>query len=262
MLGAVEGEMLTAIIERRKLPLNAAFGGEAVSTGEDGEFPTKCLDGGMKLTLLLPTMTALRNLRVEWERTVKEHGLEPGSADDALDLWRKKEKLPDDALGDEESPKPKVLEGRPLREDDSKPNASSIAFVAEYDKKRCLFTGDAHPGDLEARVRALADKEGTARLQVDMTKLSHHGSAGSTSNELLDALDCPRYLVSSSGASYGHPKLEAISRVVIHGGRGAELRFNYETKFNGAWKDRHLQDEFGYTAVYPEDAPGGLSSDV
>lgn len=261
MLGAVEGEMLSAIIERRKLPHNAAFGGGAVSVGKVGEFPTVSLDGGMQLTLLLPATDNLDALVGEWEDTVREHGLDPGDAEAALERWQEQEKLPPDVLGDEK-PDPKALARLPVGKDDSKPNGSSVAFVAKYDGKRCLFTGDAHPDDLARAVQALARAEKTARLEVDATKLSHHGSGRSTNNELIQALDCPRYLVSSSGAHYGHPKVESISRVIVHGGSGVELLFNYRTKFNEMWDDAVLKDKHDYKTVYPPGDTAGLVVDI
>lgn len=99
-------------------------------------------------------------------------------------------------------------------------------------------------------------------MRLDVLKLSHHGSAGSTSNELLDLLDCPRYLVSTSGASYGHPKPEAISRVVVRGGKDIELLFNYRTEFNEPWAAAGLKRKWRYSTVYPDFGREGLALEL
>ena len=53
------------------------------------------------------------------------------------------------------------------------------------------------------------------RLAFDAVKLSHHGSKGNTSRALCDAIACPRWLVSTNGARFGHPHPEVLSRVVL-----------------------------------------------
>ena len=37
--------------------------------------------------------------------------------------------------------------------DTAKPNGTSIAFVIEFNGRRVLFTGDAHPGDIAAALK-------------------------------------------------------------------------------------------------------------
>jgi competence protein ComEC len=53
-----------------------------------------------------------------------------------------------------------------------------------------------------------------ARLRADVLKAGHHGSATSTSDELIRAVD-PRLAVVSCGLRnrYGHPAPEAMARL-------------------------------------------------
>ena len=47
-----------------------------------------------------------------------------------------------------------------------------------------------------------------------------------------------------------------MARVVAHGGGGAQLLFNYKTKFNDMWADPTFAadgDDFEFTATYGDD---------
>ena len=179
-LGAAQGEMVSAVIEQRGLPWNEAFGGpeHAVKVGDNAaplELPL--LPGGMKLTLLSPTMAELTRLKPEWEKQVKEHGIEPGSTDDALAELRRREDVPPDLLGKEEGPPHPADDAKDVFvSDDSKPNASSIALLAECDDKSALLVGDAYPSLVKRSLAHLAE----GRFSVDALKLSHHGSKKNT----------------------------------------------------------------------------------
>jgi hypothetical protein len=257
-LGALDGELMSVVIEKRKLSWNQAFKGKAVATEEKDRLPRISLSGDMELILLGPTTHALCDLRPKWASTVREHGLDPGNRAAALKQLRERKDLPRDLLGDD-VPDPAKLVRRQPTEDDSLPNASSIAFVADYNGTRVLFTGDAHPSDLVTAVKRLCQEEGTNRLELAAAKLSHHGSSGSISDALIQSLDCPNYLVSTNGRIYGHPKQDAIARVVVYGGDGVKLHFNYETTQTAVWKDRSLRRRFKYEPVYPEATNGGAS---
>ena len=54
-LGPVQGERLTGLLLRRRLPWNAAFEGSAVMVPDQGPLPRVALPGGLVLTLLSPT---------------------------------------------------------------------------------------------------------------------------------------------------------------------------------------------------------------
>ncbi|RIH82715.1 ComE operon protein 3 [Calidithermus terrae] len=86
-------------------------------------------------------------------------------------------------------------------------NARSLVFVLEWRGRRVLFTGDA-PVSEEARWEAGA---------VDVLKVGHHGSAGSTGEELLER-SRPRLAVIGVGANvYGHPTPAVLERLRRHG---------------------------------------------
>ena len=72
-----------------------------------------------------------------------------------------------------------------------------------------LVTGDL---DAEGEKSMVAHYRGTDRLRADILKIGHHGSAGSTSDELLAAVK-PAYAVIQVGKNnYGHPAAKIIEK--------------------------------------------------
>ena len=142
--------------------------------------------------------------------------------------------------------------------DTSVPNLSSIAVLAEFGGRAVLLTGDAHADVLAASIRSLQRRRGREgeRLRLDALKLSHHGSANATTVDLLEVVDCPRYLVPTDGSIFYHPDREAIARVIVHGGDDPALHFNHRTDLNGFWSDAALQRQYHYSTAFPEDEAG------
>ena len=92
------------------------------------------------------------------------------------------------------------------------------------------------------------------RLQLDAFKMPHHGSRRNLSREIVEAVDCPRFLVSTDGSRFGHPDPEALARVIKFGGERPELIFNYRTEKTLAWKKPAWMKKYGYSVRYL-DAP-------
>jgi hypothetical protein len=205
----------------------------------------------MQLTLLSPGPEEMRALGVHWKRVLQE--LEEGEPV----LARRKRPVP---VTDPARFELEPLAAAPVRKDPSVANGSSIAFLAEFDGRSLLLTGDAHAGVLAnslarlARARGLGD----ARLAVDAVKLSHHGSMHGTTTALLERIACRRWLVSTNGKIFYHPDREAIARVVLHGGERPTLCFNYRSEFNALWEERSLRTRYRYEAVYPDSEGAGL----
>jgi len=88
-------------------------------------------------------------------------------------------------------------------------NEDSVVLLVEYGEFQALFAGDAgFPA--EAAV-------GGALSQVDLLKVGHHGSRGSTGDEWLEALR-PRVAIISVGQNdYGHPAPATLERLAAHG---------------------------------------------
>jgi competence protein ComEC len=88
-------------------------------------------------------------------------------------------------------------------------NEDSLVLLVEYRDFQALFAGDAGfpaEDDMRGRVR-----------RVDLLKVGHHGSRGSTGDEWLDSLR-PRVAVISVGVNdYGHPAGATLARLAAHG---------------------------------------------
>jgi beta-lactamase superfamily II metal-dependent hydrolase len=241
-LGAKQGEYFSALIKERKLKWNKAFGGKAVMVPDKGKLPVKKLPGGLSLTLLSPNRDRMQKLRSYWLKDLKKK-LAPGDEKAALELLDADKKFALDALG--ASTNVPALVKRKFSEDKAPANGSSIAFLAEYDGRRMLFTGDAHPSVLVSSLERLLDDGET--LELDVLKLAHHGSRHNTSPTLLQRVGCDHALISSNGQKFKHPDGESLARV-IDGSPKVTLHFNYQSTFTKPWLQAATKKKFGYDA--------------
>lgn len=252
VLGGKQGEFLSALIVRRfRLDQwNHAFGGKAVVVPDDGPLPEHTLADGMKLTLLSPTNARLDRMRTKWKKDLGPEVV-PGDLDAAwARLAERKVYLPGQGLLGSTPELDKLLE-RQLKIDGAAPNGSSIAFLAEYGGKSCLFLADAHHEVITASITRLLKQRNQKTLHVDAVKVAHHGSAGNISDKLLALIDSPRFLISTNGAQFGHPDAEAVQRIIarsVH--QLPTLYFNYDCDTTRPWASPEKQAELGYVAEY------------
>lgn len=96
-------------------------------------------------------------------------------------------------------------------------NSSSIAFVLRTFDKSILLLGDSHP-DLVKRTMTANGYSIKNKLEVDIVKISHHGSKNNTTKDILDMIDCDKYVISTNGGSstHTHPDRETIARIIYH----------------------------------------------
>jgi len=85
-------------------------------------------------------------------------------------------------------------------------NDDSLALLISYGQTRALLVGDVEK-KVESSIAA-------GWIQADLLKVAHHGSATSTTPEILAATQ-PRFAVISVGAhnSFGHPRREVLERL-------------------------------------------------
>lgn len=243
IFGAVQGEKLTARILHHHLHWNKYFEGKAVVIPADGALPVIQLPGGMVLTLLSPKRANLSTLKEKWEEEVLKANLHPGFGQE------EPEEPEDDGIERFGIPDPDVeaLIQEEFHEDTAAANGSSIAFLAEFQGKRVLFAGDAYPSVVLESLTKLSN----GKVPLDLMKLSHHASAHNTSPELLQKLDCNKYVVSTNGSIFKHPAPVTLARVIQLGGADPELIFNYKSKINEVWDSQTLKLRFNYRTSYP-----------
>ena len=108
-------------------------------------------------------------------------------------------------------------------------NIASIAFVWEHQDHRILFLGDADPSQICNSIEKLYAYE-TKPLRFDIIKVSHHGSAHSTTLDLMNYVDSERFFL--TGGTVKAPSLEALSRILLapltNGITQREIRYNRE----------------------------------
>lgn len=252
--GVAQGEKLSDILAKTPDRWNARFKQGAVVV-DDPAAPPRLEIEGLKLTLLSPTRAKLTTLGAVWANWLKVSALrredpEPVEAPQARSCsWETFGARPDvDQLAADRNPV-----------DDEPPNGSSIAFSADFEGHRVLLTGDAHSDVLAAGLAALPAEE----RRFDLVKLSHHGSRGNLSADLMSAFDARRFAISTDGSHHQHPDGQTIARLIKHRPEPLTFYFNYRHVEAIAWDDATLKARFGYTAVYPDPAkPGRLRISV
>jgi beta-lactamase superfamily II metal-dependent hydrolase len=152
---------------------------------------------------------------------------------------------------------PKLL-AQLKKKDDSDANGSSIAFLAEFEGKSCLFLADAHMDLICDSLRRLGHTAENP-LKVDAVKLSHHGSSKNLTQEFLALVDAEHYLVSTNGDQHGHPDKPAIEAVIVGSRRDPTIWFNYHVDSTREWDERSHQPGERFRACYPDEGAEGIT---
>jgi beta-lactamase superfamily II metal-dependent hydrolase len=100
-----------------------------------------------------------------------------------------------------------------FNEDDRVANGSSIAFIATWKKQNFLFLGDAHPSVIVDGLKLFSYGNDNP-VSCTITKLSHHGSSGNSSSQLLKCINCSSFVISTDGNNHGHPHKQMLSRLI------------------------------------------------
>ncbi|GGN13922.1 hypothetical protein GCM10010967_57670 [Dyadobacter beijingensis] len=112
-------------------------------------------------------------------------------------------------------------------EDVSIENESSIAILIEHSGIRILWLADSLPSIITTALRNLGYSEGNP-LQVDLVKVSHHGSRGNNSSELYDMVRCDKYIFCGSGINkHQLPTKECMVRILKNKYRDVRDRYEF-----------------------------------
>ncbi|TPK87465.1 hypothetical protein FJ548_14250 [Mesorhizobium sp. B2-4-17] len=255
VLGAAQAEKVTAGIVKSKWPWNAHFKSGIVSLDSPEAAAPLAFEGGLKLTILSPSDLKLSQLLPVWDAELEKTGLRTVDPDEvAAALVEGREHL--GGLNVD------ALAAQPFAIDSTKPNGSSIAFIAEFGGQRVLMGADSHPDIVEASLRKLGASE-TARYRLDCLKVSHHGSRANTSPSLLSIIDCTRFAFSTDGSRHGHPHAETIARILkADPTRKKTLVFNFRQKSTEQWDDVELKKRWNYECLFPDAGKTGIEFDI
>jgi beta-lactamase superfamily II metal-dependent hydrolase len=240
-MGSVQGERLAKWLYTQQW--NTSFSGGPICREIGSAAPSVCFHDGLKLTILGPTRNRLRDLKKTWKKDVSEaiaKGLLPDRVGEGLEV-----------LG---STTPPVLNSEKdllrlaqfsLTSDTSAANGSSIALLLEYQGRTMVLAGDAFSSDLLNGIRAVSSDN---PLQLDVFKLPHHGSKQNVHRELIEAVACHRWLISTDGTQFRHPDPEAVARLIqFSAGPRPKLCFNEPSSFNQWWCNPVWRARFGYS---------------
>ncbi|MER9947181.1 caspase family protein [Mesorhizobium sp. M0047] len=254
-LGAAQAEKVTAGIVTSKWPWNAQFASGIVSLDSPEAGAPLTFEGGLKLTILSPSDMKLSQLLPVWDAELEKAGLRTVDPDElTAALVEGREHLGSLNVDD--------LAARKFAIDTTKPNGTSITFVAEFGGKRVLMGADSHPDIVEASLRKLGASE-TDRYRLDCLKVSHHGSRANTSPSLLNIIDCTRFAFSTDGSRHGHPHAETIARILkADPERKKTLIFNFRQNSTNQWDDAELKKCWNYECLFPEAGKTGLEFDI
>ena len=258
---AMQGTEISVRIDGRQW--NAAFEGAPVFVPATGPLPVRELPGGLRLTLLSPTLDKLVKLRTAWSRALERAEVDP--TNEAALRARLDGRAAYRASGARLRPTPdQMMSSAALAlgpMDDAVANGSSIAVIAEYAGRRLALLGDAHAPTLAATLGRMAAATGAATLRLDAVKLAHHGSAANLSPDLLGRIECGTWLVSTDGSLFQHPDDEAI-HAVVRQVPGARLLFNYRSARTAPWSEPAMRAAHGHQAFYPRDPAAGIALDL
>lgn len=125
------------------------------------------------------------------------------------------------------------------QEDDAVHNGSSIAFIFTYGGKNYLFLADAHPGEIVKGLNHFGYNSET-KLAAEFVKLSHHGSKGNTSNELLNLINSNYFIISSDGNIHSLPHKQCLARIIKQK-HNVTLLFNYPELIDKIFQENDCQ---------------------
>jgi beta-lactamase superfamily II metal-dependent hydrolase len=188
---------------------------------------------GYDFKILSPNKTKLEILLKEWK--IKDPDLSTASKPKPNDYAKTiKEHLANDIFV----------------EDTAYPNGSSIAFILskqeEKEEKNFLFLGDSHPSVILEGLNKFNYCEDN-KLTAKLVKLSHHGSKGNTSLELLKCINSKSYIVSTNGTGDQHPSKQLLSRVIKEN-EDCNIYFNYKERMEMVFSE---EDRLNYPNFNP-----------
>lgn len=97
-----------------------------------------------------------------------------------------------------------------LYSEDNISNIYSAVMILEDNGKKAMFTGD-----IDSEIENIIINEyDESLLDIDILKVAHHGSAGSTSSDFLEVTSPDYAFICVGENNYGHPASDMLDRVL------------------------------------------------
>ena len=117
-------------------------------------------------------------------------------------------------------------------EDTSIENGSSISLLTELGSNRILWLADSHPSDVVHSLKKLGYSNKN-KILCEWVKVSHHGSAGNSNNELYSLINCNNYLVSANGTNKHYlPTKESLVRILMNKDRNIDQKYSFHLTYD------------------------------
>ena len=168
--------------KRGILPQEFMFSGEELVIGE------------MRMKILSPMKEDVDELILKWNKKNDEDRYCKGS------------------ISDHSKTVEELMNNQKIKLDESITNKSSVAFIAEFNSKIIMLLGDAHPTVIIRSLRRLGYSKNN-KIKCEYVKLSHHGSKKNLTYELLELIECNKYICSTNG-SHMNPDKETLSKII------------------------------------------------
>lgn len=115
--------------------------------------------------------------------------------------------------------------------DEGGPNSQSIIILVECEGKKLLLPGDSTPKELYDALLYYNNTNGTP-LKLDFMKLPHHGSTRNVTKNILDAVTCSDFIISTKkNKKYRFPNKETIAKLLRYrkcADKAINVYFNYQ----------------------------------
>jgi len=132
--------------------------------------------------------------------------------------------------------------------DSSMQNGSSIAFILEIKDKSFLFLADCFHQTILDSIKRL----GIDSLDVDLVKISHHGSQNNTNDDLLQSINTNKYVVSTDGLHHKHPNKLTFAKI-IKNNLNAEIYLNYFNLKDEVFQKQDFKDFNNFSILDSKD---------
>lgn len=187
----------------------------------------KLKECGIKIQILSPNEAQLKRLLKEYKEKTGDPTYTAGKGKD----WNKNIK---DFIEEENRSDFK------FNQDSSVKNGSSISFILTLNNKRFLFLADSHPKGIVKQLKTLGFSKDKP-LEVEVMKVSHHGSKANTNKELLEIVKTENYIISTDSSGHNHPNKRTLARI-LNVNPNAIFHFNYEHVRNEVFSTQDRQD--------------------
>lgn len=99
---------------------------------------------------------------------------------------------------------------------------------------------DSHPKGIVKQLKTLGFSKDKP-LEVEVMKVSHHGSKANTNKELLEIVKTENYIISTDSSGHNHPNKRTLARI-LNVNPNAIFHFNYEHARNEVFSTQDRQD--------------------